>query len=67
MANSLDKNMIDKDETNATDIVTLGLCIATGYAIGLITPRIGGIPHWVGRCQKVRAAAEVRCSCYYWA
>jgi putative transport protein len=34
--------------TNATDIVTLGLCIATGYAVGLITFRVGGIPVGLG-------------------
>src|SRR5262249_12231887 len=34
--------------TNATDIITLGLCIAAGYAVGLITIRIGGIPIGLG-------------------
>src|SRR5262245_57763641 len=34
--------------TNATDIITLGLGIATGYLVGLATVRIGGIPIGLG-------------------
>ena len=45
--------------TNATDIVTLGLCIATGYAVGLITVRIGGIPVGLGTMGGIVVAGMV--------
>jgi hypothetical protein len=39
--------MIDKDETNATDIVTLGLRIATGYARRCARrPKHGSCYYW---------------------
>jgi putative transport protein len=34
--------------TNATDIVTLGIAIAGGYAVGLLTVKIAGIPIGLG-------------------
>jgi putative transport protein len=45
--------------TNATDIVTLGLYIATGYAVGLVTVRIGGIPVGLGTMGGIVVAGMV--------
>jgi putative transport protein len=45
--------------TNATDIVTLGLGIAVGYAVGLMTVRIAGIPIGLGSMGGVVVAGMV--------
>jgi putative transport protein len=45
--------------TNATDIITLGLGIATGYLVGLITVRVGGIPFGLGSMGGVVVAGIV--------
>jgi len=42
--------------TNATDIITLGLGIAAGYLVGLITVRISGIPIGLGAMGGVVVA-----------
>jgi len=42
--------------TSATDIVTLGLGISAGYAVGLITVNIGGIPIGLGAMGGVVVA-----------
>jgi putative transport protein len=45
--------------TNATDIITLGIGIATGYLVGLITVRVGGIPIGLGSMGGVVVAGMV--------
>lgn len=45
--------------TNATDIVTLGLGIGAGYAIGLITIHLGGIPVGLGTMGGIVVAGMV--------
>jgi putative transport protein len=45
--------------SNATDIITLGLGIATGYAIGLATVSVAGIPVGLGAMGGVVVAGMV--------
>jgi putative transport protein len=45
--------------TNATDIVTLGLGISLGYAVGLVTVKIGAIPLGLGSMGGVVVAGMV--------
>jgi putative transport protein len=45
--------------TNATDIITLGVGIATGYLVGLVTVRVGGIPIGLGSMGGVVVAGMV--------
>jgi putative transport protein len=45
--------------TNATDIITLGLGIATGYLVGLLTIPIAGIPLGLGTMGGIVVAGMV--------
>ena len=45
--------------TNTTDIITLGFGIATGYLVGLITVKVGGIPLGLGAMGGVVVAGMV--------
>jgi putative transport protein len=45
--------------TNATDVVTLGLGISIGYAVGLLTVRVAGIPVGLGSMGGVVVAGMV--------
>jgi putative transport protein len=45
--------------TNTTDIVTLGLGIAAGYAVGLITVNVAGVPIGLGTMGGIVVAGMV--------